>query len=64
MSYYRSDDFYDEIFDECKTKKEVVTKAERMIRGRDSTIDRYENDIVAIAEGNQAMVSALMKQLC
>ena len=64
MSYYRSDDFYDEMFDECKTKKEVVTKAERMIRGRDSTIDRYENDIVAIAEGNQAMVSALMKQLC
>jgi len=64
MSYYRSEDFYDEMFDECKTKKEVVTKAERMIRGRDSTIDRYENDIVAIAEGNQAMVSALMKQLC
>ena len=64
MSYYRSDVFYDEMFDECKTKKEVVTKAERMIRGRDSTIDRYENDIVAIAEGNQAMVSALMKQLC
>ena len=64
MSYYRSEDFYDEMFDDCKTKKEVVTKAERMIRGRDSTIDRYENDIVAIAEGNQAMVSALMKQLC
>jgi len=63
MSYYRSEDFYDEMFDECKTKKEVVTKAERMIRGRDSTIDRYENDIVAIAEGNQAMVSALMNQL-
>ena len=64
MSYHRSDVFYDEMFDECKTKKDVVTKAQRMIRGRDSTIDRYENDIVAIAEGNQAMVSALMKQLC
>ena len=64
MSYYRSDVFYDEMFDECKTKKDVVTKAQRMIRGRDSTIDRYENDIVDIAEGQTAMVSALMKQLC
>ena len=64
MSYYRSDVFYDEMFDECKTKKDVITKAQRMIRGRDSTIDRYENDIVDIAEGHTAMVSAIMKQLC
>jgi hypothetical protein len=34
-----------------------------MIRGRDSTIDRYEDDIVDIAEGHKAMVSALMNQL-
>ena len=63
MSYHRSDEFYDEMFDECKTKKDVVTKAQRMIRGRDSTIDRYEDDIVDIAEGHKAMVSALMNQL-
>ena len=64
MSFHRSNEFYDDMFDECKTKKDVVTKAQRMIRGRDSTIDRYENDIVDIAEGHTAMVSAIMKQLC
>ena len=63
MSFHRSDKFYDEMFDECKTKKDVITKAQRMIRGRDSTIDRYENDIVDIAEGHKAMVTALMSQL-
>ena len=63
MSYYRSDEFYNEMFDECKNKKDVITKAQRMIRGRDSTIDRYENDIVAIAEGHKAMIESLIKQL-
>jgi hypothetical protein len=63
MSYYRSDVFYDEMFDECKTKKDVVTKAERMIRGRDSTIDQYEYAVVDIADGHKAMIESLMKQL-
>ena len=63
MSYHRSDVFYDEMFDACKTKADVVARGTRMIKDRDQTIQELEEKTVTIAQGNVATIETLLNQM-
>jgi len=63
MSWIPSDEWYEDLFDECKTKADVVERAIDMIRNRDKTI--YENDekFQTIAQGHVATIESLINQM-
>ena len=63
MTFTPSDEWYDELFDECKTRKEVEERATNMIRYRDKEICKFENKVVTIAEGHVATIESLINQM-
>ena len=52
--------WYDELFDECKTKAEVVERAKEMIVSRDKRIEDSEERAVTMAQGNIATIETLL----
>ena len=52
--------WYDELFDECKTKAEVVERAKEMIVSRDKRIEDSEERAVTMAQGNVATIETLL----
>ena len=67
MSWMPNDEWYKDIFDKCKTKKEVEDKAVEMIRYRDKERYEYENNVVTIAhsihKGHVATIESLLNQM-
>ena len=60
MSWMPSKKWYDELFDECKTKAEVVERAKEMIVSRDKRIEDSEERAVTMAQGNAATIETLL----
>jgi hypothetical protein len=63
MSWMPSKKWYDELFDECKTKAEVVERAKEMIVSRDKRIEDSEERAVTMAQGNVATIETLLNQM-
>lgn len=55
-----SKEWYDELFDECKTRAEVVERAKEMIVSRDKRIEDSEERAVTMAQGNVATIETLL----
>jgi len=60
MSWMPSKKWYDELFDECKTRAEVVERAKEMIVSRDKRIEDSEERAVTMAQGNVATIETLL----
>lgn len=63
MSYLPSDEWYDEIFNNCKTRGDVELRARAMIRSRDKEICEHEAKAVTMAQGYVATVESLINQM-
>jgi hypothetical protein len=63
MSWMPNDEWYDDLFDACKTKADVVARGTRMIKDRDQTIQELEEKTVTIAQGNVATIETLLNQM-
>ena len=63
MSWIPSDEWYEDLFDECKTKADVVERATDMIRNRDKEICEHEAKSVTIAQGHVATIESLINQM-
>lgn len=58
-----NDDWYETIFDDCKSKAEVVEKATETIKNRDKQIQDLEEKAITIAQGNVATIETLINQM-
>ena len=63
MSWIPHASWYDDLFDECKTKADVVEKAVTMIKSRDKRIEDFEEKAITIAQGNVATIETLLNQM-
>jgi hypothetical protein len=63
MSYRPSEEWYDEIFNNCKTRGDVELKARVMIRSRDKEICEHEEKVLTIAQGHAATIESLINQM-
>jgi hypothetical protein len=63
MSFLPNEEHYKNIFEDCKTKKEVEDRAVEMIRYRDKDIYAYEKRAVTIAQGHVATIESLINQM-
>ena len=63
MSWMPSNKWYDELFDECKTKADVVERATAMIKSRDKQIEDFEEKAITMAQGNVATIETLLNQM-
>ena len=63
MSWLPNDEWYEDIFDNCKNRKEVEDKAVEMIRYRDKERYEYESNAVTIAQGHAATIESLINQM-
>ena len=63
MSWLPNEEHYKNIFENCKTKKEVEDRAIEMIRYRDKDIYAYENQAITIAQGHVATIESLINQM-
>ena len=63
MSFLPNNEWYDDLFENCKNRKEVEEKAVEMIRYRDKDRYEYENNAVTIAQGHAATIESLINQM-
>ena len=63
MSWMPSEKWYNELFDECKTKADVVKRATAMIKSRDKQIEDFEERAITMAQGNVATIETLLNQM-
>ena len=63
MSWMPSEEWYEDLFDECKTKADVVKRATEMIKSRDRRIEDLEEKTITIAQGNVATIETLINQM-
>ena len=63
MSFLPNEEWYENLFENCKSKKEVEEKAVEMIRYRDKDRYEYENNAVTIAQGHVATIESLINQM-
>ena len=63
MSWLPNDEWYEDMFDDCKSRKEVEDKAIGMIRSKYQQL--YENDekFQTIAQGHVATIESLINQM-
>ena len=59
MNWIPSDEWYDDLFDECKTKADVIERATEMIRNRDK--DAYDkfHQTIEILDGHRAALEVI-----
>ena len=63
MSWMPSEQWYNDLFDTCKTRTQVVERATRMIKDRDKQIEDSEEKAITIAQGNVATIETLLNQM-
>ena len=63
MSWMPSEQWYNDLFDGCKTKADVAEKAVVMIKSRDKQIEDFEERAITIAQGNVATIETLLNQM-
>tara|TARA_R110002153_G_scaffold240920_1_gene395756 strand:+ start:44 stop:238 length:195 start_codon:yes stop_codon:yes gene_type:complete len=63
MSWLPNEEWYEDIFDNCKNRKEVEDKAVEMIRYRDKERYESESNAVTIAQGHAATIESLINQM-
>ena len=63
MSYLPSEGWYEDLFEDCKNRKEVEDKAVEMIKYRDKERYESENNAVTIAQGHVATIESLINQM-
>jgi len=63
MSWMPSNEWYEDLFDVCKTRAQVVERATRMVKDRDRQIQDLEEKFNDIARGNVATIETLLNQM-
>ena len=63
MSWLANEEWYDDLFENCKNRKEVEDRAIELIRYRDKERYEYENNAVTIAQGHAATIESLINQM-
>ena len=63
MSWMPSEQWYNDLFDTCKTRTQVVERATRMIKDRDKQIEDFEERAITMAQGNVATIETLLNQM-
>lgn len=63
MSWRPNQDWYDDLFEACKTKADAVEKGTRIIKDRDKTIEELEEKAIVMAQGNVATIETLLNQM-
>ena len=63
MSWLPSEEWYEDLFDECKTKADVIERATEMIRNRDKTIYDTDEKFLTIAQGHVSTIESLINQM-
>jgi hypothetical protein len=63
MSWMPSEQWYNDLFDTCKTRTQVVERATRMIKDRDKQIEEFEERAITMAQGNVATIETLLNQM-
>ena len=63
MSWLPNEEWYEDLFDECKTRAVVVERATEMIRSRDRTIYDKDEKFQTIAQGHIATIESLINQM-
>jgi hypothetical protein len=63
MSWIPNDEWYKDLFNNCKTKADVIEKSTQMIRSRDKELCGLEEKTVTIAQGNVATIETLLNQM-
>lgn len=59
MNWLPNDNWYDELFDDCKTKADVIERATEMIRNRDKdAYDKFHQTIEMI-DGHRAALEII-----
>ena len=63
MSWMPSEEWYNDLFDVCKTRAQVVERATGMIKDRDKQIEDFEEKAITMAQGNVATIETLLNQM-
>ena len=63
MSWMPSNEWYEDLFDVCKTRTQVVERATGMIKDRDKQIEDLEEKAITMAQGNVATIETLLNQM-
>ena len=63
MSWLPNEEWYEDLFDGCKTRADVIEKATRMIKARDKERYESESNAVTIAQGHAATIESLINQM-
>mgnify|MGYP003990828907 FL=1 len=63
MSWMPSEQWYNDLFDVCKTRAQVVERATGMIKDRDKQIEDLEEKAITMAQGNVATIETLLNQM-
>ena len=63
MSWMPVNEWYEDLFDVCKTKAQVIERATGMIKDRDKQIQDLEEKAITIAQGNVATIETLINQM-
>ena len=63
MSWMPSEEWYNDLFDVCKTRAQVVERATGMVKDRDRQIQDLEEKAITMAQGNVATIETLLNQM-
>ena len=63
MRFLPNEEWYDDLFENCKNRKEVEDAAVEMIRYRDKERYESESNAVTIAQGHAATIESLINQM-
>ena len=63
MSWMPSKEWYNDLFDTCKTRTQVVERATGMVKDRDRQIQDLEEKAITMAQGNVVTIETLLNQM-
>tara|TARA_R100000700_G_C3173781_1_gene148345 strand:+ start:849 stop:1043 length:195 start_codon:yes stop_codon:yes gene_type:complete len=59
MNWMPSDEWYEDLFDECKTKADVIEKATDMIKRRDKEAHDKFHQTIEMLDGHRAALEII-----
>ena len=59
MSWIPSDEWYNDLFEECKTKADVVERATEMIRNKDQEAHAKFHQTMEMLDGHRAALEVI-----
>ena len=59
MSWLPSNEWYENLFDECKTKADVIERATEMIRNRDKDAYAKFHQTIEMLDGHRAALEVI-----